>query len=46
MSLDVAGQCGPPAVREAERHTIETALRFGITPRAEIPDPAETETYG
>ena len=45
MSIGVAGQRDHPAVREAERYLIETALRLGITPRAEIHDPGEAEPY-
>ncbi|HWE63248.1 MAG TPA: aldolase/citrate lyase family protein [Chloroflexota bacterium] len=45
MSIGVVGQRGHPAVREAERYMIETALRKGITPRAEIHDPSEAEPY-
>jgi len=34
-SVGLAGQLTHPAVLEAERFTIETALRTGIAPRAE-----------
>src|SRR4029078_2118260 len=36
MSIGLAGQFGHPRVREAERYVIETALKRGIAPRAEI----------
>jgi 2-keto-3-deoxy-L-rhamnonate aldolase RhmA len=35
MSIGLPGQFDHPAVLEAERHVIETALRKGIAPRAE-----------
>ena len=34
MSLGLAGQWDHPAVREAERHVVDTALRKAIAPRA------------
>jgi 4-hydroxy-2-oxoheptanedioate aldolase len=36
MSIGLAGQFGHPKVKEAERRMIETALRMGVVPRAEI----------
>lgn len=36
MSIGIPGQTSHPLVREAERKTIETALRLGVAPRAEI----------
>ena len=36
MSIGRPGQWDHPEVKEAERHTIETALRMGVAPRAEI----------
>ena len=45
MSLGLAGQWDHPAVREAERHVVDTALRKGIAPRAEIGDPAEAKRH-
>lgn len=45
MSIGVAGERGHPAVRDAERFMIETALRKGIAPRAEIPHPRAAEPY-
>jgi 4-hydroxy-2-oxoheptanedioate aldolase len=37
MSIGVAGQRGHPAVAEAEKYVIETALKKGIQPRSECP---------
>jgi len=45
MSIGLAGQFGHPRVREAERHVIETALKLGIAPRAEIARPEEAKRY-
>ncbi|MCI0460647.1 MAG: aldolase/citrate lyase family protein [Gemmataceae bacterium] len=45
MSLGIPGQWGHPRVVEAERHVIETALRKGIAPRAEISHPGEAKRY-
>ena len=45
MSIGLAGQFTHPAVREAERHVIETALKRGIAPRAEINNPEEAKRY-
>jgi 4-hydroxy-2-oxoheptanedioate aldolase len=45
MSLGLAGQFNHPRVQEAERHVIETALKMGIAPRAEISHPREAEPY-
>jgi 2-keto-3-deoxy-L-rhamnonate aldolase RhmA len=45
MSLGLTGQFDHPKVREAERHVIETALKMGIAPRAEISHPGETRKY-
>jgi 2-keto-3-deoxy-L-rhamnonate aldolase RhmA len=45
MSIGLAGQFGHPRVREAERHVIETALKLGIAPRAEIAHPEEAKRY-
>ena len=39
MSIGLAGQWDHPEVKEAERYVIETALRMGIAPRAEIATP-------
>jgi 4-hydroxy-2-oxoheptanedioate aldolase len=45
MSIGLAGQFNHPRVQEAERHVIETALKMGIAPRAEISHPREAEPY-
>ena len=45
MSLGLAGQWDHPAVREAERFVVETALRKGIAPRAEIGAPGEAKRH-
>jgi 4-hydroxy-2-oxoheptanedioate aldolase len=45
MSIGLAGQWSHPRVREAERYVIETALKKGIAPRAEIARPEEAKRY-
>jgi 4-hydroxy-2-oxoheptanedioate aldolase len=45
MSLGIPGQWDHPRVLEAERFVIETALKKGIAPRAEIANPAQTKKY-
>ncbi len=45
MSLGLTGQFDHPRVREAERYVIETALKLGIAPRAEIAKPEEARRY-
>jgi 2-keto-3-deoxy-L-rhamnonate aldolase RhmA len=45
MSLGLAGQFTHPRVREAERYVIDTALKRGIAPRAEITHPEEAKRY-
>ncbi|HZQ99562.1 MAG TPA: aldolase/citrate lyase family protein [Chloroflexota bacterium] len=45
MSIGVAGERNHPAVVEAREHTIKTALKHGIRPRAEIQTPKEAEYY-
>jgi 4-hydroxy-2-oxoheptanedioate aldolase len=45
MSLGIPGQWDDPRVREAERYVIETALRKGLAPRAEITHPEEAKKY-
>lgn len=45
MSIGVAGQWTHPQVREAERHLIETALKRGVHPRAEIQHPGQAQRY-
>jgi 4-hydroxy-2-oxoheptanedioate aldolase len=45
MSIGLAGQRQHPAVVEAYEHTIKTAIRMGVRPRAEISTPDEAEYY-
>lgn len=45
MSIGKVGQKRAPEVLEAEQHVIETALRMGIAPRAEIGSPDDARAY-
>ena len=45
MSIGRVGDRKHPDVVEAERHMIATALKMGVTPRAEIAGPADSEYY-
>jgi 4-hydroxy-2-oxoheptanedioate aldolase len=45
MSIGQAGQRTSPEVVEAREHTIKTALRLGVRPRAELTDASEAEYY-
>lgn len=45
MSLGLTGQWDHPKVKEAERYLIETALKKGIAPRAEISRPDQADYY-
>jgi 4-hydroxy-2-oxoheptanedioate aldolase len=45
MSLGLAGQRTHSSVVEAYEHTIKTAIKMGVRPRAEIASPAEAEYY-
>lgn len=45
MSLGLAGQFAHPKVKEAERYVIETALKMGVAPRAEISRPEQARDY-
>jgi 4-hydroxy-2-oxoheptanedioate aldolase len=45
ISIGLAGQRDHPAVVEAREHTIKTAIKMGVRPRAEISMPAEAEYY-
>lgn len=45
MSIGQVGNRQHPAVREAERHLIATAITMGVTPRAEIGSPAAAAPY-
>jgi 4-hydroxy-2-oxoheptanedioate aldolase len=45
MSLGIPGQFKHPKVKEAERYVIETALKKGLHPRAEINHPDHAKEY-
>jgi len=45
MSIGLAGQGSHPQVREAEKFVIETALKKGIQPRAEMGRPDQAKRY-
>src|SRR5436190_2393182 len=45
MSLGLTGQWNHLKVREAEKYVIDTALKMGIAPRAEISHPDECARY-
>lgn len=45
MSIGLTGQWAHPKVKEAEKYVIETALRLGIAPRAEIAHPDQAKAY-
>lgn len=45
MSVGLTGEWQHPRVKEAECYVIETALKKGIAPRAEISRPEEAEPY-
>jgi len=45
MSIGIAGQWNHPRVKEAERHTIETALKRGVAPRVELSDFKDADPY-
>ena len=45
MSLGLTGQWKHPRVLEAEKYVIETALKKGVAPRAEIGHPADAKKY-
>lgn len=45
MSIGLAGQWDHPKVRDAERYVIQTALKKGIAPRAEIARPEDARKY-
>ena len=44
-SIGLTGQTTHPEVKEAERHTIETAMKMGIAPRVELNEPKGFEPY-
>ena len=45
MSLGVPGQKDDPRVVEAERYVIETSMKMGVAPRAELNHPDEAQKY-
>ena len=45
MSIGLTGQWTHPRIREAEQYIIETALRMGIAPRAELHEPEQAQRY-
>ena len=45
MSIGKVGQRTDPEVMEARTYTIETALKMGVAPRAEINSPEDAEYY-
>lgn len=45
LSIGIPGQRNHPAVKEAERYTIETALKMGVQPRVEVGSPAQMVAY-
>jgi len=45
MSIGIPGQWNDPRVKEAERYTIETAVKKGIAPRVELSDFKEAAPY-
>ena len=44
-SIDRPGEWDHPEVVEAEKHVIETSLKMGVAPRAEINTPEQAEQY-
>jgi len=45
ISIGIPGQWDDPRVKEAEKKTIETALRLGVAPRAEIGSVEQAKRY-
>ena len=45
MSIGHPGEYGHEKVREAEKFVIETSLKMGVAPRAEISSPDQAERY-
>jgi 2-keto-3-deoxy-L-rhamnonate aldolase RhmA len=45
MSIGKPGQRRDPAIKATEKHVIETALKMGVQPRAEINSPDEAKYY-
>lgn len=44
-SIGLTGQMQHPEVKAAEKHMIQTALRMGVVPRAELHEPQGFEPY-
>ncbi len=45
MSIGLVGETRAAEVVEAQQHMITTALKMGVTPRAELNTPADAEKY-
>jgi 4-hydroxy-2-oxoheptanedioate aldolase len=45
MSIGKAGQRRDPEIKATEKRVIETALKMGVQPRAEISSPDEAKYY-
>ena len=45
MSIGRPGETTHPEVKEAERYVIETAIKMGIRPRAELNEVAQADSY-
>ncbi len=45
MNINKAGQRGSDEIREVEKYVIQTALKKGVQPRAEIGSPEDAEFY-
>ena len=45
MSIGLTGQWSHPRIREAEKYIIETALRMGVAPRAELHEADQAQRY-
>lgn len=45
MNINKAGQRGSAEIREVEKYVLETALKKGVQPRAEIGSPEDAEFY-
>ena len=45
MSIGIPGEWDHPRVKEAEKHVIETSLKLGVQPRAEISTPDQAAKY-
>lgn len=45
MSIGRPGETSHPEVKEAERYVIETAIKMGIRPRAELNEVAQADSY-